>query len=573
VIHFLNPSREIDAALLGYRRVFVSLALFSGVINLLMLAPPIYGLQVFDRVMTSRNELTLVMLTVMVVGIYILNAAIEWVRGRTLIRLSAALDKQLGERLFNAAFQSNLNEMAANPSQVLGDLTTVRQFLTGPGLTALFDAPWLPIYLTFAFIIHPWLGSFAIVGSLILITLAVWNELATRHHLAEANQLSASASSYVNATLQNAEIIHALGMAPPMRSRWELIQHRMLAHQAHASERSLLLTDATRFIRITWMSLSIGLGSYLILSNEITMGAMIAVAFVLSRAMEPVQMAVSSWKQVDNAITSYHRLNALLEAHPAKPNPMLLPAPSGAVVVENLTVIPPGSQTTALQDINFQLAAGEVLAIVGPSASGKSSLVRALIGIWPPSQGTVRLDGAEITHWSRERLGPHLGYLPQDIELFQGSIAENIARFGPVDSEKVIAAARLAGVHDMILQLPEGYDTHLDPRAFRLSGGQKQRLGLARALYDQPSLIALDEPNSNLDESGEQALLACIAAVKASGASVILVTHRTNILATVDKMLLLREGRQHLFGSKDQVLKTLALASAAARNQTEGSSP
>lgn len=554
----MDAAREIDAALLKYRQILGSLALFSGVINLLMLAPSIYMMQVFDRVLTSRNETTLVMLSLIVLGLFILSGMLDWIRGQVMIRMSAGFDEQLGERVFSAAFERNVVESTANPSQVLSDLSTLRQFITGPGLIAFFDAPWLPIYLTACFLFHPWLGFFALSGSLILIALAIWNEYATRRHMAQANQLSLSTSSYINSTLQHAEVIQALGMLAALRGRWAALQQRVLVAQAAASKRSLAIAGMTRFIRVSWQSLSLALGAYLVLENQISAGAMIAVSILLGRAMAPVELAIGSWKQLDGARNSYRRLNELLAAYPAQSARMPLPPPTGAVRLNNLVVVPPGANSPAVNGVNIALDKGEVIAVVGPSASGKSSLVRALVGIWPAAQGSVRLDGADVAQWSRADLGPHLGYLPQDIELFDGSVAENIARFGDIDSLKVIEAARMAGVHEMILHFPQGYETRLGAGAFKLSGGQKQRIGLARALYGRPALIALDEPNSNLDEAGESALLAAIQALKEAGSTVVLVTHRSNVLAVVDKMLLLKEGKQHLYGTRDYVLKTLA---------------
>ncbi len=555
---FLDPAREIDAALLNYRKIFGSLALFSGVINILMLAPSIYMLQVFDRVLTSRNETTLLMLSLIILGVFLLSGALEWIRGQVMVRMSAGFDARLGERAFTAAFERNLRERSANPSQVLSDLSTLRQFITGPGVIAFFDAPWLPIYLVACFLFHFWLGVFALVGSLLLIGLAIWNEYATRWYMAEANQLSISTASYINNTLQNAEVIHALGMLDVLRGRWANLQYRVLAAQAVASGRSLGISGATRFIRISWQSLSLGLGAYLVLENQISSGGMIAVSILLGRAMAPVELAIGSWKQLDGAKNSYRRLNDLLVAFPAHQQRMALPPPTGAIRLDNLVVVPPGAKTPAVNGVNIALNKGEVIAVIGPSASGKSSLVRALVGIWPATHGSVRFDEADVAQWSRAELGPCLGYLPQDIELFDGTVAENVARFGDVDAGKVIDAARLAGIHEMVLHFPQGYETLLGTGAFKLSGGQKQRIGLARALYGRPSVVALDEPNSNLDEAGEQALLVAIKSLKEVGSTIVLVTHRSNVLAVVDKMLLLKDGKQHLYGPREQVLKVLA---------------
>ena len=554
---FLDPQRDIDAALLRYRRLFGVLALFSGVINLLMLVPSIYMMQVFDRVLTSRNETTLLMLSLILLGFFALGCALEWVRGQVMIKMSAGLDTQLGERVFDAAFERSLKEHSANPAQVLSDLNSIRQFVTGPALIAIFDAPWLPIYVIATFLFHPWLGVFTVIGSLILAGLAVWNELTTRKSMSEANRLSVASSSYVNSTLQNAEVIQAMGMLTPLRRRWYNVQQRVITEQGEASDRSSRIAALSRFVRMTWQSLALGLGAILVIENQISAGVMIAVSVLLGRAMAPAEALIGSWKQMGNAKSSYERLNRLLTEFPKAALRMPLPPPTGALGIDRLVIIPPGMHKPAVNGVTISLAKGEVLAIIGPSASGKSSLARAMVGIWTAKQGSVRLDGAEVSQWSREALGPYLGYLPQDIELFDGTIAENIARFGEVDSAKVIEAAQLAGINEMILHFPKGYDTLLGTGGLGLSGGQKQRIGLARALYGHPALVVLDEPNSNLDDAGEAALVQAVRKLKANGCTVVLVTHRPSILGAVDKLLFLKDGVQTLFGPRDQVLKTL----------------
>lgn len=554
---FLDPERDIDAALLRYRRLFGVLALFSGVINLLMLVPSIYMMQVFDRVLTSRNETTLLMLSLILLGFFALGCVLEWVRGQVMIKMSAGLDTQLGERVFDAAFERSLKERSANPAQVLSDLNSIRQFVTGPALIAIFDAPWLPIYVIATFLFHPWLGVFTVIGSLILAGLAVWNELTTRKSMSEANRLSVASSSYVNSTLHNAEVIQAMGMLTPLRRRWFNVQQRVITEQGEASDRSSRIAALSRFVRMTWQSLALGLGAILVIENQISAGVMIAVSVLLGRAMAPAEALIGSWKQMGNAKSSYERLNRLLTEFPKAAPGMPLPPPTGALSIDRLVIIPPGMQKPAVNGVTISLAKGEVLAIIGPSASGKSSLARAMVGIWTARQGSVRLDSAEVGQWSREALGPYLGYLPQDIELFDGTIAENIARFGEVDASKVIEAAQLAGINEMILHFPKGYDTLLGTGGLGLSGGQKQRIGLARALYGHPALVVLDEPNSNLDDAGEAALVQAVRKLKANGCTVVLVTHRPSILGAVDKLLFLKDGVQTLFGPRDQVLKTL----------------
>jgi ATP-binding cassette subfamily C exporter for protease/lipase len=553
----LDPARDIDAALLRYRSLFWVITLFSGVINLLTVVPAIYMMQVFDRVMASRNETTLLVLTVLALGLFVLSSVVEWIRGQVMIKMSVGIDLDLGERLFGAAFQKSLKEHNANPAQVMSDLNALRQFLTGPSLIALLDLPWMPIFLIVTALLHPWLGLFTLIGALILFALAIWNENATREGLEEANQISVHSANYVNSTLQNAEVIQAMGMLGSLQKRWSTLQKRLISAQTTASDKAAHISTITRLVRTAWQSLAMGLAMLLILEGQITAGVMMAAGFLISKAMLPAEQAIGSWKQFDNAKASYKRLCLLLEEFPRKPERMNLPNPSGALRIERLVIVPPGGKRPALNGIDMQLNKGEVLAIIGPSASGKSSLARAMVGVWAPSHGSIRLDGAEIGQWDPEALGPHIGYLPQDIELFDGTVAENISRFGATDSTRVIEAATLAGIHQMVLRFPQGYDTPLGPGGLGLSGGQKQRIALARALYGNPALLVLDEPNSNLDDAGEAALVAAIDALRKHGSTVVLVTHRPNVLAVVDKLMVLQDGTQKMFGPRDQVLKAL----------------
>lgn len=553
----LDPTRDIDAALLRYRNLFWVVALFSGVINLLTIVPAIYAMQVFDRVMSSRNETTLLVLTILVLGLFMLSSSIEWVRGQVMIKMSTGIDLDLGERLFGVAFQKSLKEQNANPAQVLSDLTALRQFVTGSALIAILDLPWMPIFLIATWLLHPFLGMFTLLGAVIMFGLAIWNEHATRKGLAEANQISVMSAKYVNSTLQNSEVIQAMGMLGNLQQRWSTQQKRLITAQATASDKSSAISSITRFIRTAWQSLAMGLAMLLILDNQISGGVMMAVGFLISKAMQPAEQAISSWKQLDNVKASYERLCVLLDEFPKQAERMALPAPTGALRIERLIVTPPGSKQPVLNSVDITLSKGEVLAVIGPSASGKSSLARAMVGVWPAAHGSVRLDGAEINQWAREAIGPHIGYLPQDIELFAGSVAENIARFGEVNSELVITAATQAGIHPMILRFANGYDTQLGPGGIGLSGGQRQRIGLARALYGMPALVVLDEPNSNLDDAGEAALVTAIGEMRNHGTTVILITHRPSVLAVVDKLLVLQDGTQKLFGPRDQVLKAL----------------
>ncbi|GLO15017.1 alkaline protease secretion ATP-binding protein AprD [Pseudomonas putida] len=552
---------ELADVLFRLRRSFYALAAFSGVINVMMLTPAIYMLQVYDRALVSRNVTTLGMLTVLVVGLFLLMSALEMTRTRVLIRVGNCLDMDLNRRIFSAAFERNLSRAGGNPAQALQDLAQVRQFLTGNGLFAFFDAPWTPIYLLVCYLIHPWLGLVTMIGSLILVGLAYLTEKATQKPLAEANQAAMSSASYANNNLRNAEVIEAMGMLPSIGKRWYQGHLRILQMQTLASDRAALISSTGRFVRITLQSLILGTGALLAIEGKITPGMMIACSILTGRALGPVEQVIASWKQLLGCRLAWGRLNDLLQDYPQRPPSMSLQRPVGMLAVENVIAGAPGTNTSIVRGVSFSLVPGESLGIIGPSASGKSTLARLLVGVWPAQAGKVRLDGADIFTWNKAELGPWLGYLPQDVELFEGTIAENIARFAEVDSDAVIRAARSSGVHDMILQFPLGYDTRLAADGSPLSGGQKQRIALARALYGEPNLVVLDEPNANLDDVGEKALVDALAELKARGATVILISHRPNVLCAVDKILMLRDGAVHMLGSRDEVFAALRKAS------------
>lgn len=554
---------ELAETLFRLRRTFYALAVFSGVINLLMLTPAIYMLQVYDRALVSSNATTLLMLTLLTVGLYVLLALLEVVRSSVLIRVGNRLDMMLNQRVFSAAFERNLRRAGGNPAQALQDLSQVRQFLTGSGLFAFFDAPWTPIYLLVIALIHPLLGIVTLIGSLLLVSLAWLTEVSTRKPLTEANQAALASGSFANNSLRNAEVIEAMGMLPALRQRWFSNHLRILDLQTLASDRAAYINGLTRFVRITLQSLILGGGAWLAIQGEITPGMMIACSILSGRALAPVEQVIATWKQLLSSRAAWKRLSALLQEFPARPPAMSLPRPSGRLSVEGAFACAPGSSLPILRGVTFNLAPGEALGVIGPSASGKSTLARLLAGIWPVQAGKVRLDGADVFQWNKEELGPWLGYLPQDVELFEGSIAENIARFGPLDGDAVIQAARQAGVHDMILRLPQGYDTQLSTDGGSLSGGQKQRVALARALYGDPALIVLDEPNSSLDDVGEMALIHALSDLKRHGKTLVLISHRPTVLNIVDKLLVLGEGTVHMFGSRDEVLAALRQAGAA----------
>ena len=571
------PRNEIALALASFKGAFRTVGIFSAIINLLLLVPALYMLQVYDRVLVSRNETTLLMLTVMVIGAYLLMSALEFIRSFMLIRVGAKLDMKLNKRIYTAAFEQNLKRAGGNAGQALQDLTTIRQFVTGNSLFAFFDAPWFPIYLLVIFLFDTALGVFSLIGTIILIALAYVNEAVSKKPLAEASTLAITASNMATNNLRNAEVIEAMGMLPNLMARWFKRHGRFLQLQAEASEKAGIINALTKFVRISLQSLILGFGALLALEGEITPGMMIVASILMGRSLSPVEQLIGVWKSWSGTRSAYERLSELLDVNPPREAGMSLQKPQGQILLEAVTAIPPGATNPAIRNLSFSIAPGEVLGILGPSGAGKSTLARLLVGIWPAAAGKVRLDGADVYQWNKDELGPSIGYLPQDIELFAGTVSENIARFGEIDSEKVILAAKRTGVHDMILHFPQGYDTLLGDGGAGLSGGQKQRIGLARAMYDDPSLIVLDEPNSNLDDIGEQALIAAIKDLHKRNKTIVVVTHRTSVIATTNKLLLLREGMAQVFGDTEQVLTELAKAAQAVgqmanqqQNQTQG---
>ncbi len=563
-----SPRPELEQALLSFRHAFVTVAAFSFFINLLMLSPSMYMLQIYDRALGSRNVTTLLMLTLITLGLFALMSVLEWIRSMVLVRIGGRLDIDTNFRVFNATFERNLRQAGQNPAQALSDLSSMRQTLSGAGLIALLDAPWMPIYLVVIFMLHVQLGVFALVGVAILIVLALINERVSAAPLADAQKLAIAASAQANNHLRNAEVIEAMGMLPAVRGRWFDLHKKFLSQQALASDRAGMLNAVTRFARISLQSLALGYGALLAIEDQVTSGMMIAGSILVGRALAPVEMLIANWKQLVSARAAYKRLAALLQAYPARTVGMPLPRPLGDVTVDNAATAAPGSKLLILRNVTFKLPAGEVVAIIGPSASGKSTLARLLVGVWPPLAGSVRLDGAEVYKWNKDELGPYLGYLPQDIELFDGTVAENIARFGEVDSEQVLSAAQAAGVHELILQLPHGYDTPLGDAGSVLSGGQKQRIALARALYGDPALIVLDEPNSNLDDQGESALAETLRRLKARKRTVVIITHRMSTVSVADSILVLHEGTVKAHGPRDQILAAMRGAPPPGTNPT-----
>ncbi len=558
---------ELRTTIKSCEEYFVYAGLFSAAVNILMLTPIIYMLTVYDRVVSSGSLSTLSMLTILMVSLLLAVGGFEWVRSMILVSASNRLEKILRSRVSDATFERSLltGGMVAN-AQPLGDLTALRQFLTGNGLFAFFDAPWFPIYIGIMFIFHPWFGVAGILAGIVMVALAYANETSTTKLLKEANLESNKASNNFQSSLRNAEVVSAMGMAGDVRRRQDTLFDSVLEKQSSASKKAAMWAGITKSFRLIVQSLLLGLGAFLALNQQISPGMMIAGSLLLGRALGPIDMLVGSWKGFSLARAQYERLQELLEQIPPTPESMSLPAPQGKLDVEQISVAPPGSKNLVVRGVTFELAPGDVLGMVGPSAAGKSTLARALLGIWPCLGGKVRLEGADIASWNREELGPFIGYLPQDIELFDGTIADNIARFKNADSEDIVAAARLAGVHEMILRLPNGYDTIIGGAGGILSGGQRQRIGLARAVFGCPSLIILDEPNSNLDDEGEKQLVEALRRIKAKGSTIIVITHRTMVLQSVDKILVMKEGAAVSFGPKDQVLTSLTRPAAVPKS-------
>ena len=550
---------ELAASFNDVKSYFIYAGLFSAAVNLLMLVPVIYMLQVYDRVVSSGSYSTLAMLTLLMVALTAALGGFEWVRSMILIAASNRIEKNLRRRVSDATFKrALLTGGAVSNSQPLSDLSSLRQFLTGNGLFAFFDAPWFPIYVFVMFMFHPLFGYAAIFAGIVMVALAYTTEKVTSKKLQDANSQSNWINNQVNGTLKNSEVIAAMGMADDLRHRQEKRFDQVLTLQTDASRSAGLLQSLSKTFRMVMQSLLLGLGALLALRQEISPGMMIAGSLLLGRALAPIDMLVGTWKGFTLARGQYDRLGQLLNQIPKDADTMSLPAPTGKLSAEQVMVVPPGSKNIVVRGVNMELNAGEALGIVGPSASGKSCLARALLGIWPTYSGKVRLDGADIFAWDRTELGPYIGYLPQDIELFDGSISENICRFGDVDPDKVVEAARTAGVHDLILHLPQGYDTVIGGSGGILSGGQRQRIGLARAIYGSPKYLVLAEPNSNLDDQGERELVEAIRRIKSEGATVIIITHRTMVLQCVDKILVMRDGAASHFGPRDQVLAALA---------------
>lgn len=514
-------------------------------------------LQVYDRVVTSRSEATLITLTLIAAFLLIVYAALERVRSALLVRLGILFDNETRAELFERVLRGTLKQPGKAHQQTLRDLDSIREFLTGAGLISFCDIPWTPIFIAGAFLLHPWFGYLGIGAVTLIFLITILNELLTRSHLKAANTKAVIAGARASATFRNAEVLHAMGMWRPLRALWLDKQKDVLFLQAAASDRAGLLAAVAKFLRAFMQVASLGIGGYLVLQQEVTLGSMVAASIIIGRALAPVEMAVSQWKAFLAARSAYERINDLLEAVPDEPVRMKLPAPKGSLILENVSVTPPGGTVPTISGVNLSIEAGSIVGVVGPSAAGKSTLARAMVGVWP-AEGAIRIDGSELSHWDREELGKHIGYLPQDVELFAGTVAENISRFSAASEVDIIQAASLAGLHGMIQGLPGGYNTQIGDGGVALSGGQRQRIGLARALFNVPTLVVLDEPNASLDGEGEAALLAAVQKLKLMKRTVLLITHKMNILSAVDRILVLGRGEVQAFGDRDEILRRIS---------------
>ncbi len=546
---------------------------FSFIINMLLLVPSLYMLQVYDRVLASRSVETLWMLTLILAVALLVMSAMDLVRSRLLVKANNAIDGMLAPYLFHKMIVGATSPEGNQYPYGLKDLSAIKSFLTGAGIFALFDAPWLPVYLLILWLMHPLLLWVALVGAVLMVCLTALNEYLTRTPLEEANQAGRLAGNFVSAGIRNAEVVNAMGMQRGLTQRWSVLNDKTLELQSLASVRSGTVSGLTKFVRQFLQSVMLGAGAWLVLEGQgFTAGMMIAGTIILGKALAPIEHVIGSWKGLLEARSAYARLDRFIKGLAKEEVHMELPPPVGQLSLEHASFGIRSTNKMIVKDVSFALAPGEILGVIGPSAAGKSSLARLITGVWKPLSGTVRLDGSDLETWDKVKLGQYIGYLPQDVELFAGSIADNIARLDMPDTERVITAAKLAGVHEMILQMADGYDTQIGEGGAVLSGGQRQRIGLARALFGNPRLIVLDEPNASLDNLGEQALLQAMAYMKKAGSTVVLVTHNTTLLSCVEKLLIVQDGTVAAFGPRDAVLAHIKQAQQAAQEQQVASS-
>ena len=528
---------------------------FSLVSNLLYLALPIFTFQIYGRVLSSYSVPTLLVLTFMVMLAFLISGLIDDFRAKVLINYGVIMDQRVSGRVFSALFDTVIRGNPSARSQALRDLDSFRQMLTGPAFGTMFDLPWMPVFMIVLLIIDPIIGLVTIGGAVLLFLITLFQDRATRPALKEANEAALRSYAFTDAALRNGEVVRALGMVEPLGSRWATFRSVTMERSASASERASVISNISKFVRQAIQVLIIAIGAYLVVKGKIHSGLLFANMILAARALQPIERLVGSWDALTNGYRSYQRLNALFADYRPSKASTALPKPLGQLSVEGVNFAPQGATRFVLQGVNFKIEPGEMLGVIGPSGAGKSSLARLMVGIWQPNSGNVRLDGADVYSWDRSDFGRHVGYLPQDTELFSGSIRDNIARFrADVDDEQVVRAAQVAGVHQLILRLPSGYDTDLGESGHVLSAGQRQRVGLARALLGNPRLIVLDEPNAALDAEGEEALVKALDALKAGGSTIVIVSHKPSVFRSADKMLMLRDGRMEMFGPREQVM-------------------
>ncbi len=550
------PRSELSVALAGCRHAFIGIAAFSAAINLLQLTGPIFMLEVYDRVLPSRSIPTLVAISILALILFGFQGLLDIVRGRVLVRIAGSIDHTMSARIYDLAAKLPLRALAPAGYQPLHDLDRIRSFMSSVGPVALFDLPWMPLYLGVCYLFHPLIGIAATIGGLILVAITMATEFLSRRPARETSGLADSRMALAEASRRNAEVVQAMGMGRRLAALWQEHNHRYLAAQQRVADIGGGLGALSRILRVALQSTVLGIGAYLVVNQQASAGIIIASSILTSRALAPVEVAIAHWRNFLAARQSWRRLTGMLALVPASQQRMELPRPAASLTLEAVGIAPPGTSRLVVQGVALQLKAGQGLGVIGPSASGKSSLARALVGVWPAVQGTIRIDGATIDQWSSEVLGSHIGYLPQDMELFAGSVARNIARFdAEAPADAIIAAAKAAGVHELVLALPDGYETQIGEGGAALSAGQRQRIGLARALYGDPFLVVLDEPNSNLDREGDEALTRAILGARARGGIVVVVAHRPAALAGVDNILVMLNGRPQAFGPKESVLR------------------
>jgi PrtD family type I secretion system ABC transporter len=560
-----QPRSELAEALSACRRALIALGLASALVNILYLTGSLYMLEVYDRVLPSRSIATLIGLSILVLALYGFQALLDVLRGRILIRVARSLGQSLSVRTYESIARLALhNPRQGDGLQPIRDFDQVRAFLSGSGPVALLDLPWLPFYIAICFAFHTWLGVAALVGAILLIGLTLLTEAFTKEPTKDATTLAAQRNALAASSYDNAEVLHAMGMAPQLGAQWNEVNVKYLDAHQRASDVGGALGAISKVMRMVLQSAMLGIGALLVIQQQATAGVMIAASIIAARALAPVDLAIANWRSFVAFRQSWRRLNDLLKVMPDDKAQLELPKPVSSLSVEGIRVVPPGGTRMAVQDVTFRLAKGSALGVVGPSASGKSSLARVLVGVWQAAGGAVRLDEAKLDQWTPSALGRHVGYLPQDVQLFSGTVAQNIARLESAPpSSAVIAAAQAAGVHEMILHLPDGYETEVGEGGAALSAGQQQRIALARALYGDPFLVVLDEPNSNLDTEGEEALTKAIAGVRARGGIAVVIAHRPSALASVDLVLVMVGGQAQFFGPKDEALAKLRRAPAA----------